>query len=64
MLKLEGVPVDVFKVFPSVPKDWRHHSKPNTAVLFSSVNYNVNWTLIVLVILIIVVFVITCLIYK
>lgn len=54
MLKQEGIPVDVFRVFPNVPKDWRHHSKPNTAVLFSPVKYS-NWTVIALVIFVVII---------
>ena len=55
MLKQGGIPVDVFKVFPSVPKDWRHHSKPNTALLFSPVQYNINWTIITLIVFVVIV---------
>ena len=54
MLKQGGIPVDVFKVFPSVPKDWRHNSKPNTALLFTPVKYS-NWTILALIVFVIVI---------
>lgn len=59
MLKQGGIPVDVFKVFPSVPKDWRHNSKPNTAQLFTPVKY--NWTT-VLALVVFVIVIILCLV--
>ena len=61
MLKQEGIPVDVFKVFPDVPKDWRHNSKPNTALLFSPVQSSINWTIITSIIVFVVIIVIVCL---
>ena len=54
MLKQGGIPVDVFKVFPSVPKDWRHNSKPNTALLFTPVKYS-TWSILALIIFVIVI---------
>lgn len=53
MLRQGGIPVDVFKVFPDIPKDWRHNSKPNTALLFSPVRYS-NWTIIALIVFVVI----------
>ena len=36
----EAVPVDHFIVQPSIPKDRRHLSKPNTAIIFSPSRLN------------------------
>lgn len=55
MLKQGGIPVDVFKVFPNVPKDWRHNSKPNTALLFTPVQSSVNWTIIALTVFVVII---------
>lgn len=55
MLKQGGIPVDVFKVFPNVPKDWRHNSKPNTALLFTPVQSSVNWTIIAFTVFVVII---------
>ena len=54
MLKQGGIPVDVFKVFPSIPKDWRHNSKLNTALLFTPVKYS-KWSILALIVFVIVI---------
>ena len=63
MLRQDGTPVDVFKVLHSVPKDWRHNSKPNTALLFNQSSHY-KWTIIIIVIIIIIVVtMVMCLLY-
>jgi len=59
MLRQNGIPVDVFKVLKSVPKDWRHNSKPNTALLFNQ-DHPYKWTIIVIVCVVVMVI---CLFY-
>ena len=62
LLKHKGIPVDVFKVFPHVPKDWRHYSKPNTALLFSPVKYS-YYTIIALIIFVVTIIVCLVIVY-
>jgi len=59
MLRQDRIPVDVFKVLHNVPKDWRHNSKPNTALIFNQ-GHHYEWTIIILIVVVIVVI---CLLY-